>query len=257
MMTTSAGAAARQFRAGLRLTTEGPGVHRLHTRASNWYVIEDRGRLTVLDAGLPRQWDAFLSALGSLGYSTADVEAVLITHHHPDHAGNAEPLRALGARVIAHPSDMAYLRGEKHLPRRAHAPYLLGSWYRRYMLHLLANGVTRVAPIAEMESLADGDVVDVPGSPRVVHVPGHTAGSFALLLERSSILFSGDALTTLDCTKGRTGPTIIRGPVTEDAELALRSLDLLAQTNARTVLPGHGDPWREGIRTAVELARAT
>jgi glyoxylase-like metal-dependent hydrolase (beta-lactamase superfamily II) len=42
----------------------------------------------------------------------ADIDAVLITHHHPDHAGNAERLRSSGARVISHPADAPYLRGD-------------------------------------------------------------------------------------------------------------------------------------------------
>jgi glyoxylase-like metal-dependent hydrolase (beta-lactamase superfamily II) len=123
------------------------------------------------------------------------------------------------------------------------------------MLHLLANGVTRVPAIAQLNEIADGEVLDVPGSPRVVHAPGHTAGNCALFLEDRSLLFSGDALVTLDMTRGRTGPQIIRGPVTEDADLALESLDELAATNAETVLPGHGEPWPNGIRSAVDIAR--
>lgn len=248
---------SRRWAPELRLITVASGVHRLHARASNWYVIEDRGRLTVLDSGLPRQWEAFCAALARLGYTPADIEAVLITHHHPDHAGNAERLQGLGARVLAHPADNAYLLGQKRLPRRGHARFLLHPWYARYMLHLLIGGVTAVTPLAHLEPVSDGQVLDVPGSPRVLHVPGHTAGSTALVLDRRSILFTGDALTTLDCTKGRTGPTIIRGPVTEDAGLALESLARLAATNARTVLPGHGEPWLDGVGTAVEIARRT
>ncbi len=71
-------------------------------------------------------------------------------------------------------------------------------------------------------------------------------------------MFSGDALVTLDVTRGPrglSGPQIVRGPVTEDAGLALRSLDVLAATGARTVLPGHGEPWRDGVRAAAEIAR--
>jgi len=48
---------------------------------------------------------------------------------------------------------------------------------------------------------------------------------------------------------------MIRGPHTEDAELALESLDVLAATDAGTVLPGHGEPWPYGVRSAVEIAR--
>jgi glyoxylase-like metal-dependent hydrolase (beta-lactamase superfamily II) len=98
-------------------------------------------------------------------------------------------------------------------------------------------------------------VLDVPGRPRVIHAPGHTAGSCALWLEDQSLLFSGDALVTLDMTRGRTGPRIIHGAWTEDAGQALASLDQLAATKAATVLPGHGEPWMDGVESAVLLAR--
>jgi glyoxylase-like metal-dependent hydrolase (beta-lactamase superfamily II) len=182
---------------------------------------------------------------------------VLITHHHPDHAGNAERLRSSGARVFAHPADAPVLRGEKRLSSRRVVRYLWHPWYLAYMRYLLANRVTRVPPIARLNELADGEVLDVPGSPRVIHAPGHTAGSCALHLEDRSLLFSGDALVTLDMTRGRTGPRVIRGPVTEDADLAVESLEVLAATNAKTVLPGHGEPWLDGGRSAVEIARHT
>jgi glyoxylase-like metal-dependent hydrolase (beta-lactamase superfamily II) len=201
----------------LRLTEVAPNIHRLGTRYENWYLLESGGRLTVLDAGLPGHWKDFSSALAWLGYTPADVDAVLITHHHPDHAGNAEPLRSNGARVLAHSADAPHLRGERHVSRWSVVPYLRHPWYVIYMLHLLRNGVTRTPAVAQLDELADGEVLDVPGSPRVVHAPGHTAGSCALFLEDLSLLFSGDALVTLDMTRGRTGPQIIRGPVTEDA----------------------------------------
>jgi glyoxylase-like metal-dependent hydrolase (beta-lactamase superfamily II) len=239
----------------LHLTQVTPGVYRLATRYTNWYLVESGGRLTVLDAGLPGDWSEFSSALSQLGHTPADIDAVVITHHHPDHAGNAERLRTSGARVLAHPADAPYLRGEKRLSSRRVVRYLWHPWYAVYVLHLLANGVTRVPPIAQPDELADGEVLDVPGLPRVIHAPGHTAGSCALLLEDRSLLFSGDALVTVDMTRGRTGPQIIRGPHTEDAELAVESLEALAATNADTVLPGHGEPWRQGVKSAVEIAR--
>jgi glyoxylase-like metal-dependent hydrolase (beta-lactamase superfamily II) len=239
----------------LRLSQVSSGVHRLHTRYTNWYLLEDGGRLTVLDAGLPGDWREFSSALSQLGHTPADIDAVLITHHHPDHAGNAERLRSDGARVLAHPADAPYLRGEKQVSKIAVVPFLWHPWYAVYMLHLLGKGVTRTPPVARLDQIVDGEVLDVPGSPRVVHAPGHTAGSCALFLEDRSLLFTGDALVTLDMTRGRTGPQIIRGPHTEDAERAVESLDVLAATNAETVLPGHGEPWPDGVNSAVDIAR--
>jgi glyoxylase-like metal-dependent hydrolase (beta-lactamase superfamily II) len=239
----------------LRLTTISPGIHRLASLYTNWYLLEDGGRLTVLDAGLPGDWSGFSSALQRLGHTPDDIDAVLITHHHPDHAGNAERLRSSGARVLSHPADAPYLRGERHLSNRGVVRFLWHPWYVAYMVRLLAHGVTRTPAVAQLDEIADGEVLDVPGSPRVVHAPGHTAGSCALFLEDRSLLFSGDALVTLDMTRGRTGPQIIRGPHTKDAELALQSLEVLATTNAETVLPGHGEPWADGVRSAVSMAR--
>ena len=239
----------------LRVTEIASGVHRLASRYENWYLLEAGGRLTLLDAGLPGDWRDFSGALSRLGHTAEDIEAVLITHHHPDHAGNAERLRSLGARVHSHPADAPQLRGERELGLRKVARYIWHPWYFVYSLHLLRKGATRTPAIAQLDELADGEVLDVPGSPRVIHAPGHTAGSCALLLEDRSLLFSGDALVTLDMTRGRTGPRIIRGPFTEDAELALESLDALAATKADTVLPGHGEPWLDGVKSAVDIAR--
>ena len=244
----------------LTITEVSEGVHRLESVYTNWYLIEQGGRLTVLDAGLPRDWRDFASALSRLGYTPADIDAVLITHHHLDHAGNAQQLRSVGARVLVHPADAPYLRGEEHRSRRSLARFLWRPWYLYYLGSYVAKGITRTPPVAELDSLADGDVLDVPGSPRVVHAPGHTAGSCALFLEHRSLLFSGDALVTLDVVRGprgRQGPQIVRGPFSDDADLAVESLGVLATTNADTVLPGHGEPWAHGVKTAVELAQRT
>jgi glyoxylase-like metal-dependent hydrolase (beta-lactamase superfamily II) len=244
----------------LTLSQISESVYRLESVHTNWYLIEQGGRLTVLDAGLPRDWHDFCSALTRLGHTPADVDAVLITHHHRDHAGNAERLRSSRARIFAHPADAPYLRGEKHQSNRGLARFLWRPWYAFYIGSYVAKGITRTAAVAELDNLADGEVLDVPGSPRVVHVPGHTAGSCALLLENRSLLFSGDALVTFDVVRGprgRPGPQVVRGPHTENADLAVESLDVLAATNANTVLPGHGEPWRDGVKRAVDIARQT
>lgn len=237
-----------------------PGVYRLDDVYTNWYMLMDGGKMTLIDAGLPGDWASFTAALGRIGLSLSDVDAVLITHHHMDHAGNAERLRTAGARVLAHPADAPYLRGEKKRSNRGVVRYLWRSWYRRYLLSYVTKGILRTPAIASIEELADGERLDVPGAPRVIHSPGHTAGSCALLLEDRGVLFSGDALVTLDVTRGprgQRGPQIVRGPHTDDATGALRSLDRLAATRAGVVLPGHGDPWTNGIESAVEQARRT
>lgn len=242
----------------LRVTQVAAGVHRLSDVYTNWYLIEAGGRLTVLDAGLPRDWRHFCSALSRLNYSPSDVDAVLITHHHRDHAGNAERLRSSGARAFAHPADAPYLQGEKQFSDRDVVRFIWRPWYAYYVLSYVAKGILRTPTVAQLDKLEDGEVMDVPGSPRVIHAPGHTPGSCALFLEAQSLLFTGDALVTLDVARGprgRQGPQVVRGPHTEDADMALESLDALSRTKAQTLLPGHGEPWPHGVISAVEVAR--
>lgn len=232
-----------------------PGIYRLGTRYVNCYLIEEAGALTLVDTGPRGYWSRLLDLLARLGRSLTDVHAVLITHHHPDHRGNAGRLEALDTAVYAHPSDHAYVRGERRMKTAGTARFLWRPWYMRYITHLVRNGVLAPQNAAALNDLTDGETLHVPGSPRVLHVPGHTAGSCALHLDDRRVLLSGDALVTLDTARGRRGPCILTGPFTDDQDEALASLGKLAAVPADVMLPGHGEPWTQGLGAAVEAAR--
>src|SRR5919202_2114649 len=103
------------------------GIHRIEDAYTNWYLVEDGGRLTVVDAGVPRSWDSLLAALRDLGRGTDDVEAVVLTHAHFDHVGFAERARAqLGVPVYVHEDDVPLTRHPwRYDHERRRAPYLL------------------------------------------------------------------------------------------------------------------------------------
>ena len=69
-------------------------------------------------------------------------------------------------------------------------------------------------------------------------------------------MIAGDAIVTLNPYTARRGPQIVAGAATVDSRRALASLDALADTEARTVLVGHGEPWTGGAEQAVLAARA-
>jgi glyoxylase-like metal-dependent hydrolase (beta-lactamase superfamily II) len=79
-----------------------PGVYRFGADNVNWYVVEERGRLTAVDAGLSAHWDRLVDGLDAFGRDRGDVGALVLTHGHPDHVGFAERLRRAGATVWAH-----------------------------------------------------------------------------------------------------------------------------------------------------------
>src|SRR3954468_1154485 len=86
------------------------GVTRLGTEIVNWYVVEDGGRLTAVDSGLPAYGTTLEADLKEAGYSLGDVEAVVLTHSDSDHIGMAAQMRDAGARVLIHADDEPKLR---------------------------------------------------------------------------------------------------------------------------------------------------
>jgi glyoxylase-like metal-dependent hydrolase (beta-lactamase superfamily II) len=121
---------------------------------------------------------------------------------------------------------------------------------------LLRGGGLRMEPVAEVVEVADGSTLDVPGQPRVVHLPGHTLGSVGYVLEEREAFFSGDALVTLNLLTGRVGPQLLPRGFTEDSRQALASLERVAPLPATTLLPGHGAPWQGSMAEAAARARA-
>jgi glyoxylase-like metal-dependent hydrolase (beta-lactamase superfamily II) len=231
------------------------GVHRLTRGVVNFYLLEAGGRLTMIDAGAGGDWDVFTAGLAAIGRDVGDLEAVLVTHAHSDHTGIAEQARVAGARVWVHEADAAVAGGAKPGKNEAGlGRYLLKLESYRTTWHLLRHRGSRIIPILELSTFADGEILDVPGRPRVLHVPGHTAGMSAVYAEDRRALMTGDALVTRNPLTGHRGPQIMPSGLNRDSQQALRSLDVLAAVPAQIVLPGHGEPWEGRASEAARLA---
>ena len=230
-----------------------PRIWRVGSTLVNSYVVEDGTSIVLVDGGLPAYWDDLLAGLQSIGRSFDDVRDVLLTHGHDDHVGYAERARRSGSTVQVHELDAALARGE--------VPNRVDIWGPKRPLPILGflafavrRGYLRVPKLSQVVTFGDGATLDVPGAPRVVHVPGHTPGSAALHFPGHDAVFAGDALNTYAVTSGRAGPQL--SPFNVDRAGALVSLGRLEAIAATYVLPGHGGPWSGGVYEAVALARA-
>jgi glyoxylase-like metal-dependent hydrolase (beta-lactamase superfamily II) len=234
-----------------------PGIHRIENAHTNWYLVEDGDAITVVDAGMPTSWASLTGALQELGRRPEDVRALVLTHGHFDHIGIAERIRSrLGVPVHVHENDVPLTR---HPTRYGYERSPL--WYvvtkpeaLPVIGGFLASRAFWPTPIARVERFADG-TLDVPGSPRVVFTPGHTLGHVSFHFPDRDAVIAGDAVVTLDPYTNTPGPRLVSRGATVDVERALGSLDALAATGASTVLPGHGDPWTDGVEALVSQAR--
>jgi glyoxylase-like metal-dependent hydrolase (beta-lactamase superfamily II) len=232
-----------------------PGIRRIGSGMVNSYLVEEAGGVTIIDAGAPGYWGDLPRELAATGRTLADVRSVVLTHGHSDHIGFAERIRReRRVPIQIHELDAALARGEVPNPAKGMGPTRL-----RPLLAFLAfsirYGMLRIPRIRAVATFGDGATLDVPGSPRVILVPGHTPGSAVLHVPSLDALFVGDALATLAVTTGLTGPRI--APFTADAAQALESLDRLDGLEAGYVLPGHGQAWTGGVAEAIRLVRAS
>jgi glyoxylase-like metal-dependent hydrolase (beta-lactamase superfamily II) len=233
------------------------GVYRLGSAWISWFLVEEAGSFTVVDAGLPGYRSELDDALTELGGDVGDVKAVILTHGHPDHVGFGAKLQGeASVPVLVHEGDEKMTRtGKVPGGERGLRPYLLNPRVYRLGAHGALNGGARPLKVAEVTTFGDGDVLDVPGRPRVVHAPGHTRGCCAFHFRDRGVLLTGDVLCTTNPMTGRKGPQIMPASFTVSPQQALDSLDALEGIDAGIVGVGHGKPWTRGPREAVAAAR--
>jgi glyoxylase-like metal-dependent hydrolase (beta-lactamase superfamily II) len=230
-----------------------PSLHRIGSDLVGSYLIEDGGEITVVDAGLPRFWDELINELAVMGRSLADVSALVLTHGDNDHLGFAERLRReRGVAVHIHHADADRARSGNDKPNGAAGPKKVGPSLS-FLWYGARNGALRVPAVTEVSTFGADQTLDVPGSPRVVHVPGHTPGSVVFHFPHVDAVLMGDTITTRNVLTGVTGPQT--APFTLEPEVAVASLDAVEPLDATWVLPGHGPVWDGGAPAAVRQVR--
>lgn len=155
--------------------------------ANTWLVVDAEGRRTLIDSGHRSERALLLRGLARLGVrGRGELHAVILTHRHSDHAGNAAFLvERFGCQLIGHAADRPFLEGERRAERLAGrgAPFVHDALCRVEDAFPARARVDRVVD--------DGDAVL---GFEVAHVGGHTEGSILLYHRESETLFTGDAL---------------------------------------------------------------
>jgi len=209
----------------------------------------------IVDTGIASSpAEGMVPALEKLGRSIENVRWILLTHGHIDHLGGAHALWELTGRranVVIHEADAHLLRS-----RRAHVDQYVDVRQQyidnpnaleeqtRAANHVISGEMEPTMLVKGGEKLSLGGGVTVS----VHHIPGHTAGSVAYVVDGQQSVFVGDAVQIHGAANGFPGY--------EDPAAYRASLRYLRDE----VRPQHlylGHPYRgaDGVPYGVELDR--
>ena len=176
-------------------------------RVNSYFLVNNKNQAIVIDSG--ENYKKIKQTEQQLG---VEIKAVLLTHAHFDHAGNAKKLQDDGAKVYISKLDAPKLLNEDNLS---------SDFGRKF--DLLTADFT----------FSDGDELDVCDiKVKVIATPGHTDGSVCFLIEKA--LFTGDTLFN-----GSVGRTDFKSGSRADMVLSIRKL--FALDGDYSVYPGHDE----------------
>ena len=208
-----------------------PGLWRVELGVVNAYLLRSADGLVLIDTGSPGSATDLLDAVAEVGGAASELSAVIVTHHHADHAGSlAAVLEATGAEAWMLPEDAAEVRAGN-----AFRPYRVASGVLNWVLERVVIRPTPDSydPSHVAHEVSDGDAL--PGGLRAVAAPGHTAGHLALFWpEHGGVLIAGDACTNL--------PVLTLSVIYEDLDRGRQTLRDLARLDAEVAVFGHGKP---------------
>jgi glyoxylase-like metal-dependent hydrolase (beta-lactamase superfamily II) len=192
----------RVFRIGARMNMGGglPGPPNPMPKGGGvgLYLIKGK-RCALVDTGVHDSPEmAIIPALAEQGLGPKDVDFVLNTHGHADHAGGNAAFQSVSrARFLISKRELPVLLGGSEQARAAFFSPLREVFDSQQFQAKLDDNVRNSGGSSRIDQFVDdGDTVDLGEGIelKVVSLPGHTPGCVGYLWEKEGILFAGDAM---------------------------------------------------------------
>ena len=218
----------------------------------NGYMVRTRRGWYLIDTGTAGHADKIIEH-AETHFGKEPPEAILLTHGHFDHAGNAAELSDYwDAQVFAHSLELPFLTGQDKYP----PPDPTVGGFMGFMIRMFPNKAY------DLEDRVD----EFPRKPlpgwEVIETPGHSPGHVSFFRRDDRALIAGDAVTTVkQCSMVdmlTQKPHVWLPPeyYTCDWQKARASVEKLAALQPDILAAGHGRPMsgQEALAELEELA---
>ncbi len=159
---------------------------------NNAHLVRTDEYTVLVDAGLERDAEAILDRLERAGTSPSDIDAVVLSHGHADHAGGASVVRAASGAPIVMGEDDQFLAARGHNDELCPTDRTA----ERRLEAAQAETFTPFVPDVTLpagSSATLGELLGWSAPVGTLHsIPGHTPGSVVLVV--GSAVFAGDLL---------------------------------------------------------------
>ena len=214
---------------------------------TNCYLLKAERGYVLVDTGYDWEWDAFRGGLEVAGAGLGDLEYLILTHHHDDHAGLLNQVVAQNSRIKIVMSEHAktllakgrndWPKGAGCINRRVNALLTLKrmldkKWTQTYPPYLAREEDILISQDVGLRELGIG----LDG--RLVETPGHSIDSISVQLPDGDWLV-GDAAANMLQFAG----TRFCVPIVEDLDQYYGNWTTMLAAGARQIFPAHGKPF--------------
>lgn len=242
-----------------QLTDYGDGISAidsefLRPQATSIHLIVERGRAAIVDTGPNDAVPLVLEALAAKGLAPEDVDYLVLTHVHLDHAGGAGLLmtKLPNAKLTVHPRGARHITDPRRLIEGTVAVYGAGAARRLY-------GDIVPVPEARIIETAHEARVSLNGRElRFIDTPGHARHCVSIVDGRTGHIFAGDTFglsyRELDLD-GRCFIFPTTSPVQFDPSTLHKSIEMLENCEPGAIYVTHYSQVRDIARLAPDLHR--
>ncbi|KNY27961.1 MBL fold metallo-hydrolase [Pseudobacteroides cellulosolvens] len=212
-------------------------------KQGNSFILFDTGGYITFDKEINNRLEMLEKELDKAGCNSQNLRLIVLTHGDYDHSANAAYIKEkYKTKIAMHKGDLNLV--QKPILEDVMKSFCFRSLFLKVLFRIMKKKLERIniKILGNFRGfkpdilLNDGDTLNQYGlDAKIIHIPGHTPGSIAILTENGQLI-AGDTFT--NTKRPKVAPNAL------DFHAMDKSIELLCKLDIKTIYPGHGNPFK-------------